>query len=72
MTYKYLDSKRISGLSTDATAVSGGWKELGRTTLSNTPTGTADYTAGSTSYGTGDRGDSGTSIDLTGSTLSNS
>ena len=72
MTYKYLDSKRISGLSTDATAVSGGWKELGRTTLSNTPTGTADYTAGSTSYGTGD---SGSAVDLqtqVGSTLGNS
>ena len=39
MTVKYLDSKRISGITADRTgtpevpAVSGGWKELGRTTL---------------------------------------
>ena len=75
MTTKYLDSKRISGTTADregTPAVSGGWKELGRTTLSNTPTGTADYTAGSTSYGTGD---SGSAVDLqtqVGSTLGNS
>ena len=36
MTINYLDSKRISGTTADregATAVAGGWKELGRTTL---------------------------------------
>lgn len=39
MTVKYLDSKRISGITADRTgtpevpAVSGGWKEVGRTTL---------------------------------------
>jgi hypothetical protein len=36
---KYLDSKRISGITADRTgtpAISGGWKELGRTTLGST------------------------------------
>ena len=33
MTIKYLDSKRMSGDTADIAAVSGGWKEIGRTTL---------------------------------------
>ena len=62
MTYKYLDSKRISGLSTDATAVSGGWKELDRTTLgsagdtitvSNLPNKPYYMVLGSTTNGSG-------------------
>ena len=39
MTTKYLDSKRISGTTADrngVSAVAGGWKELGRTTLEST------------------------------------
>ena len=33
MAITYHAGRRIQGTSTDATAVSGGWKELGRTTL---------------------------------------
>ena len=78
---EWLAGNRIRGTNAERTSttgfnpvagVTGGWKELGRTTLSNTPTGTADYTAGSTSYGTGD---SGSAVDLqtqVGSTLGNS
>jgi hypothetical protein len=62
MTYKYLDSKRISGLSTDVPAISGGWKELDRTTLgsagdtitvSNLPNKPYYMVLGSTSNGSG-------------------
>jgi len=45
MTVTYHSGERIQGTSTDATAIAGGWKELGRTTLSNTPSGSATFTS---------------------------
>ena len=45
MAITYHAGRRIQGTSTDATAIAGGWKELGRTTLSNTPSGSATFTS---------------------------
>ena len=58
MAITYHAGRRIQGTSTDSTVVSGGWKELGRTTLSNTlptPTVSDDLTTdkGWTATGTG-------------------